>query len=130
MARRVGPRNNQMEARSRGYWRSNVRLQIALLTVWAIVGYLLSILLAEPLNEITVGGFPLGFWFAQQGSIVVFVALIFIYAWRMDHIDHEYDVHEQELGWARRRVERRMQQRLTGESPLTSDDTDRGGEDS
>lgn len=129
MAREQGPRNNEVEAKSRGYWRANVRLQAILLSVWAIVGYVLSILLAERLNEIEIGGFPLGFWFAQQGSIVVFVALIFIYAWRMDHIDHEYDVHEEELGWARRRLERRMQQKLTGETPLSEVERD-GGDNS
>lgn len=103
--------------RSKGYWRANVRLQVSLLIVWAIFGYLLSIILANPLNEFVIGGFPLGFWFAQQGSIVVFVLLIFIYARRMDHVDHDYGVEEQQLGWARKRAERRMQRRVTGEAP-------------
>ncbi len=103
--------------RSRGYWRANLRLQLGLLAIWAVAGYVLSIFLAEPLNEITVYGFPLAFWFAQQGAIVIFVILIFVYAWRMDHVDHEYGVEEEELGWARRRLERRMQKELTGEAP-------------
>lgn len=103
--------------RSEGYWRSNLRLQIALLAIWAVFGYVLSIFLAEPLNELTIYGFPLAFWFAQQGAIFVFVILIFVYAWRMDHVDHEYGVEEEELGWARKRLERRMQRRLTGEAP-------------
>jgi putative solute:sodium symporter small subunit len=100
-----------------GYWRANLRLQLGLLAIWAVVGYVLSIFLAEPLNEITVYGFPIAFWFAQQGAIVVFVILIFVYAWRMDHVDHEFGVEEEELGWARRRLERRMQKELTGEAP-------------
>jgi putative solute:sodium symporter small subunit len=119
---RYGPGPDR-EERQRGYWRSNLRLQLGLLAVWALVGYVLSIFLAEVLNDITVYGFPVAFWFAQQGSIVVFVILIFIYAWRMDHVDHEYGVQEQELGWARKRVERRMQQRLTGEAPAAEAET-------
>lgn len=104
--------------RATGYWRANTRLQIVLLAIWALIGYVVSILLAEPLNGIVIGGFPLGFWFAQQGAIVVFVILIFVYAVRMDRIDEEYDVHEEELGVARRRLQRRMQRRTTGETPL------------
>lgn len=117
MARSVPSGNNEVSEKSKGYWRANVRLQIGLLAVWALFGYVLAILLAEPLNEVSVLGFPLGFWFAQQGAIVVFVALIFIYARRMDTIDHEYGVQEEELGAARKRLERRMQRRLTGEAP-------------
>jgi len=111
------------EERQRGYWRSNLRLQLGLLAVWAVVGYVLSIFLAHVLNDYTVYGFPIAFWFAQQGSIVVFVILIFLYAFSMDRIDHEYEVHEGELGWARRRVERRMQRRLTGEAPAAEAET-------
>ncbi|MGH2698375.1 MAG: DUF4212 domain-containing protein [Actinomycetota bacterium] len=100
------PNGSRVSDRSRGYWRANVRVKVPLLITWAIFGYVLAILLAEPLNEITFIGFPLGFWFAQQGAIVVFVALIFIYARRMDRIDEQYDVHEEELGSARKRVQR------------------------
>lgn len=100
------PNGSQVSDRSRGYWRANVRVKVPLLIIWAIFGYVLAILLAEPLNEITFIGFPLGFWFAQQGAIVVFVALIFIYAKRMDRVDEEFDVHEEELGSARKRVQR------------------------
>ncbi len=112
------------ERRSVGYWRANVRLQLGLLAVWAVFGYLLAILLAEPLNDVTFGGFPLGFWFAQQGAIFVFVILIFVYAFFMDRVDHDYGVEEQELGWARRRAERRMQRRLTGEAPAAEAEFD------
>jgi putative solute:sodium symporter small subunit len=82
-----------------------VRVKVPLLVIWAIFGYVLAILLAEPLNDIIFIGFPLGFWFAQQGAIVVFVALIFIYAKRMDRVDEKFDVHEEELGSARKKVE-------------------------
>lgn len=108
----------QATRRAAGYWRANTRLQIVLLVIWAVFGYVVSVLLADPLNEIVIGGFPLGFWFAQQGTIVIFVILIFVYAVKMDGIDHEYDVHEEELGAARRRLQRRMQRRTTGETPL------------
>ncbi len=112
--------------RSRGYWRTNLRLQLLLLAIWAVVAYVLSILLAEVLNAVNLVDLPLGFWFAQQASIYVFVVLIFVYAVLMDRVDHEYDVHEEELGWARKRVERRMQRRLTGEAPTK--EPERGGE--
>ena len=114
-----GTRHEQQATRSAvGYWRANTRLQVVLLAIWAVFGYVISVLLADPLNELVIGGFPLGFWFAQQGTIVIFVILIFVYAVTMDRIDHEYDVHEEELGAARRRLQRRMQRRTTGETPL------------
>ena len=100
------PNGSRVTDRSRGYWRANLKVKVPLLVTWAIFGYVLAILLAEPLNEITFIGFPLGFWFAQQGAIIVFVALIFIYARRMDRVDEEFDVHEEELGSARKRVQR------------------------
>lgn len=64
--------------------------------VWFVCSYGFGILLVEQLNGIRLGGFKLGFWFAQQGSIYVFVALIFFYAWRMNKMDLKYDVHEHE----------------------------------
>jgi putative solute:sodium symporter small subunit len=91
--------------RSEGYWRANVKVQRGLLIVWGIVGLVLAVLLAEPLNNVVIGGFPLGFWIAQQGAIFVFVALIFIYARRMDRVDEEYDVQEESLGSARKKVQ-------------------------
>ena len=81
---------------AQAYWKKNVRLITILLIVWAVVSYGFGILLANALSGIHVGALPAGFWFAQQGSIYVFVALIFIYAWRMDKLDREYDVHEEE----------------------------------
>lgn len=76
------------------YWKRNVSLMIVLLSIWALVSYVFGILLVNQLNAITLGGFPLGFWFAQQGSIYVFVVLIFVYIWRMRKLDKEYDVEE------------------------------------
>ena len=114
----------QATRRAVGYWRANTRLQVVLLVIWAVFGYVVSVLLADPLNELVIGGFPLGFWFAQQGTIVIFVILIFVYAVTMDRIDHEYDVHEEELGAARRRLQRRMQRRTTGETPLEAPESE------
>jgi len=79
---------------SRAHWRDNLRVMGILLAVWAFVSFGLGIVLVEPLNRFSLGGFPLGFWFAQQGSIYVFVVLILVYAVWMDRIDRRHDVHE------------------------------------
>ena len=76
------------------YWMTNLKYLIGLLVVWFIVSYGFGILLAEPLNAIRLGGFKLGFWFAQQGSIYVFVLLIFVYVGLMNSLDRKYEVHE------------------------------------
>lgn len=76
------------------YWKANKRLIYILLGIWALVSVGFGILLVEPLNTIQFFGVPLGFWFAQQGSIYVFVILIFVYAWRMDRLDHNYHADE------------------------------------
>ena len=76
------------------YWKKNLRYLFILLSIWFIVSYGFGILLAEPLNRIQFGGFKLGFWFAHQGSIYVFVALIFIYVRWMNKLDKEYEVDE------------------------------------
>ncbi len=76
------------------YWKANLRLVALCLVIWFIVSYLFGIILVEPLNTIRIGGYMLGFWFAQQGSIYVFVALIFFYAHRVGKLDREYGVHE------------------------------------
>ena len=72
------------------YWRANLRLLAILLSIWFGVSFGLGILLVEPLNTIHLGGFPLGFWFSQQGSIYVFIVLIWVYARRMDRIEGEH----------------------------------------
>ncbi len=76
------------------YWTSNLKLVALCLAIWFVVSYLFGIILVEPLNNIKIGGYKLGFWFAQQGSIYVFVALIFFYANRMGKLDKKHDVHE------------------------------------
>lgn len=73
------------------YWRQNTALIRTLLMVWGLVSLVFSILLVKPLNNIPIGNLPLGFWMAQQGSIFVFVALIFIYAKQMDKLDRQYN---------------------------------------
>jgi putative solute:sodium symporter small subunit len=80
--------------RRQAYWKRNLRILLTLLAVWFVVSYGFGIILVEPLNNIKIFGFKLGFWFAQQGSIYVFVALIFIYVGIMNKLDREHDVHE------------------------------------
>ena len=76
------------------YWKENLRLLAFCLGIWFIVSYLFGIILVDVLNQVQLGGYPLGFWFAQQGSIYVFVVLIFYYARKMNALDRKYDVHE------------------------------------
>lgn len=76
------------------YWKANIRLVMVLLAIWFAVSYGAGILFADWLDQFRIGGFKLGFWFAQQGSIYVFVGLIFYYVWRMNRLDREHDVHE------------------------------------
>jgi len=76
------------------YWRKNVSLIRWLLLVWFLVSLGAGILFVEPLNRISIGNLPFGFWMAQQGSIFVFVILILIYARRMDKIDHDHHADE------------------------------------
>lgn len=77
------------------YWRANLRLILGCLVVWAMVSYGFAILLRPLLMGITIGGTDLGFWFAQQGSILTFIALIFFYSWRMNTLDKRFGVHEE-----------------------------------
>lgn len=76
------------------YWQATLGLLTKVLVVWFLVSFGAGILLAPMLDSIHLGGYPLGFWFAQQGSIYVFVVLIFFYAKRMSQIDEQHDVHE------------------------------------
>ncbi len=76
------------------YWRRNIHLMAKLMVVWFVVSYGFGIMLVDVLNQIQIGGYKLGFWFAQQGSIYVFVILIFYYAKKMGELDHEFGVEE------------------------------------
>ena len=76
------------------YWTTNLRYLIILLTIWFLVSYGAGIIWADQLNQVRIGGFKLGFWFAQQGSIYVFVLLIYIYVRLMNRLDRLYDVHD------------------------------------
>ncbi len=78
----------------KNYWKKNLRYLAILLAILFTVSYGFGILLADQLNGIMLGGFPLGFWFAQQGAIYVFVALIFVYVYLMNKLDKEFDVDE------------------------------------
>lgn len=78
----------------KNYWRKNVQYLLILLSIWFIVSYGAGILFADELNAFKLGGFKLGFWFAQQGSIYVFVLLIFVYVWLMNRLDRKFDVDE------------------------------------
>jgi len=82
------------ESKADGYWKENIRLVIILLSIWATVSFGCGILLVDVLNEFTFMGFKLGFWFAQQGAIYVFVALIFVYAIKTHKLDQKYGVDE------------------------------------
>lgn len=78
------------DADARSYWRHNLRYLVILLTIWATVSFGFGILLVEPLNRIRIGGFQLGFWFAQQGSIYIFVLLIVVYVILMNRLDRRF----------------------------------------
>ncbi|MFB1034285.1 MAG: DUF4212 domain-containing protein [Sinobacterium sp.] len=79
---------------AKSYWRDNLKIMASLLVVWFVVSFGFGILLVDQLNAIQLGGFKLGFWFAQQGSIYVFVVLIFIYIAKMNRLDKKYHVQE------------------------------------
>ena len=80
---------------AKAYWKTNVRIILWSLVIWALVSFGFGILLRPALSGIAVGGTDLGFWFAQQGSILVFLGLIFFYAWRMNKLDAEHGVGEE-----------------------------------
>jgi putative solute:sodium symporter small subunit len=82
------------QEQAKEYWRRNVSLMVKLLVIWFVVSYGCGILLVDVLNQIQIGGYKLGFWFAQQGSIYVFVVLIFYYARKMGQLDREFGVEE------------------------------------
>ena len=79
---------------SHGYWKATISLLIKILIVWFLVSFGAGILFVEQVNAFALGGYPLGFWFAQQGSIVVFIALIWWYKSSMGKLDRQFDVNE------------------------------------
>jgi putative solute:sodium symporter small subunit len=83
-----------MEKSGEAYWKATLSLVTKILVVWFLVSFGAGILFDDWLNNIHLGGYPLGFWFAQQGSIYIFIALIFVYAKKMGDIDRKFDVHE------------------------------------
>ncbi|MCG7600712.1 DUF4212 domain-containing protein [Halomonas sp. McH1-25] len=82
------------KSNAEAYWKANLRLITGCLIVWALVSYGFAILLRPLLSGIPVGGTDLGFWFAQQGSILTFIALIFFYAWKMNRLDKQFGLGE------------------------------------
>ena len=85
---------SEKQKRAKAYWKENLKYLIILLSIWFIVSYGCGILFKEALNEIRLGGFKLGFWFAQQGSIYIFVILIFVYVRLMNKLDKKYGFNE------------------------------------
>ncbi len=85
----------ELSEKMQAYWQANVKLLLSCLAVWFIVSFGFGIILVDVFNGISLGGYPLGFWFAQQGSIFVFIAIIFYYAKKMNTIDRAFDVHEE-----------------------------------
>lgn len=77
------------------YWRKNIHTMLILLIIWFVVSFLCGIVFVEQLNQIRLGGYKLGFWFAQQGAMYCFVGLVFFYAWRMRRLDKQFAADEQ-----------------------------------
>ena len=92
MADKPSPEENR-----RAYWRENLTIVAILLSVWFVVSLLLSVVFVDELNDIRLGGFRLGFWSAQQGSLYTFVVLIFIYVWAMNRLDRKYGLEEENI---------------------------------
>ena len=84
-----------LDKTAQNYWKANLRIIGICMSIWALVSFGLGIILRPLLSGIRIGGTDLGFWFAQQGSILVFIALIFFYTWYMNRLDREYGVDEQ-----------------------------------
>ena len=84
-----------MKSNFTGYWRNNKLYLLILLSIWFLVSYVAGIIYADELNNISIGGFKLGFWIAQQGAIYVYVILIFIYVRLMNKLDKTYNVEEE-----------------------------------
>jgi putative solute:sodium symporter small subunit len=86
--------NNIASENKKKYWNKNLKYLAILLSIWFLVSFVFGILLVDELNSIRIGGFKLGFWFAQQGAIYVFVILIFVYIKLMNKLDKEFGFNE------------------------------------
>jgi len=86
----INPQNSKVKV----YWKKNIRIVLSLLAVWFFVSFGMGILLVDVLDNFRIFGFKLGFWMAQQGSIFCFVILIFVYVYRMNKLDHQYGMDE------------------------------------
>tara|TARA_R110000772_G_scaffold136584_6_gene245383 strand:+ start:1451 stop:1717 length:267 start_codon:yes stop_codon:yes gene_type:complete len=84
------------EKDSPGYWQENIRLLKIFLSIWFVVSFLMAIVFVDLLDTIRIGGFKLGFWIAQQGSIFIYVLLVFLYLKTMDRLDRKYGVDKEE----------------------------------
>ena len=84
-----------MADKNKLYWKANLRLIFWCLSAWFTVSLLFGVLLVEPLNQIRIAGYPLGFWFAQQGSIYTFIAIIFFFTWRMNALDRQFNAQKE-----------------------------------
>ncbi|MFB9136509.1 DUF4212 domain-containing protein [Vibrio sp. AK197] len=84
----------ESQEKAKAYWEKNVKLMVTLMVIWFVVSFGCGILFVDELNQFQLGGYKLGFWFAQQGSIYAFLAIIFYYAWKMRQIDREFNVDE------------------------------------
>lgn len=84
----------EVDKKATAYWKENLRIIGILMVIWFVVSFGCGILLVDVLNGIRIGGYKLGFWFANQGSIYIFIALIFVYARKIKKLDEKYDVHE------------------------------------
>ena len=85
-----------LKERRKAYWRANLRILTILMSIWFVVSFGCGILFVEPLNQRKLGGFKFGFWMAQQGSIYVFVALIFVYVKQMNKLDRKFNFQDSE----------------------------------
>ena len=85
-----------LKERRKAYWQANLRILAILMSIWFVVSFGCGILFVEPLNQIKLGGFKFGFWMAQQGSIYVFVALIFVYVRQMNKLDRKFSFQDSE----------------------------------
>ena len=88
--------SSTLQDRRKAYWRANLRILAILMCIWFVVSFGCGILFVEPLNQIKLGGFKFGFWMAQQGSIYVFVALIFVYVQLMNKLDRKFKFEDTE----------------------------------